>query len=128
MVNMVDFQNTPQNGDTGHDNDKHLAGGQRCSRFVPVHGLFLVCSKVEEQNVNKGGTMVFTVCSSIALDNACTYTRQCVYLHWYNACTCIQYCVHLHIVPRLLHIGIIPGCACGCKVDIVSYENITLPK
>jgi hypothetical protein len=66
MVNIGGFQNTPQNGDTEHIRIAEPAGGQRCSRFVPVHGLFLVCSKVGEQNVNKGGTMVFSLCSSIA--------------------------------------------------------------
>jgi len=69
MVNMVDFQNTPQNGDRGHDNDKHLAGGQGCSRFVPVHGLFSFCSR-RVQNWNKAWTkgerpMVWQNCNTV---------------------------------------------------------------
>jgi len=103
MVNIGDFQNTPQNGDTGHDNDKHLAGGQRCSRFVPVHGLFTFCSKVGEQRVNKSGTLLFTVCSRsgktmrvTTRDNACTYTVTmrvtayniaCIYTLFQGFCT-----------------------------------------
>jgi len=59
MVNMVDFQNTPQNGRIEHIRTTHPTGGHPCSRFVPVHGLFSFCSQTcakLEQNVNKRGT------------------------------------------------------------------------
>ena len=81
MVNIGGFQNTPQNGHRGHDNDKHLAGGQRCSRFVPVPGLFTFCSKVEEQKWNTGVHGLFFRERVDTRGNACTYTGQCVYMH-----------------------------------------------
>ena len=52
MVNMVDFQNTPQNGRIEHIRTTNPTGGHPCSRFVPVPGLFTFCSKVEEQRWN----------------------------------------------------------------------------
>lgn len=53
MVNMVDFQNTPQNGRIEHIRTTHPTGGHPCSRFVLV--LFSDVSKIGtklEQNVN----------------------------------------------------------------------------
>jgi len=69
MVNMVDFQNTPQNGRIEHIRTTHPMGGQRCSRFVPVHGLFSFCSR-RVQNWNKAWTkeerpMVWQNCNTV---------------------------------------------------------------
>lgn len=104
MVNMVDFQNTPQNGDTGHDNDKHLAGGQRCSRFVPVHGLFSFCSQTcatLEQNVNKKGTPNGVT----KLQHCCKYTTPMV----------LQDC---HSVAQWL-------CQCNCALNVeIIWESV----
>ena len=97
MVNIGGFQNTPQNGHRGHDNDKHLAGGQRCSRFVPVPGLFTFCSKVEEQRWNTGVHGLFPRERVDTHGNACTYTVA-MRVHAYNIvciCTVFQGCFTL---------------------------------
>ena len=81
MVNIGGFQNTPQNGRIEHIRIVKLAGGQRCSRFVPVPGLFTFCSKVEEQRWNIVVHGLFPRERADAQGNACTYTGQCVYMH-----------------------------------------------
>ncbi len=117
MVNMVDFQNTPQNGRIEHIRTTHPMGGQRCSRFVPVHGLFSFCSQTcatLEQKVNKRGTsngvtklqhcckyttpMVLQNCHTVVLWLCQCNSATNVEIIWESVCACRYnvYCVYLH--------------------------------
>ena len=121
MVNMVDFQNTPQNGRIEHIRTTHPMGGSRlfslcsCSRFVLV--LFQTCATLE-QNVNKRGTPNGVT----KLQHCCKYTTPMVLQ---NCHTVAQWLCQYNGVPK---VEIIRESVCACRYNVycVYLHDISL--